>query len=346
MKARVLTSVGNLELKQVEIPKLKKGEVLMRVRACGICGSDIPRIFVTGTYHFPTIPGHEFAGEVVEAFDEEGEKFVGKRCAVFPLIPCRECNSCQKGVYELCSHYNYLGSRTDGAFAEYVAVPVWNLVPIPDNLSFDRAAMCEPVSVSLHALNQAKVEIGDTVAVFGPGTIGLLIAQWAKVSGASKVILVGTNHTNVEYLNSLGFTDFINGKKDDAAEKLMEMTGGVGVDLAVEAVGTLDALCGCLNGAAAGGKVLCVGNPHGDMNLPKDIYWKILRKQLKLVGTWNSSFDASDKNDWKIAVKAMADGSIGSDLLITHRFSLEDMDKGLDIMHNSTEMYKRIIINP
>lgn len=346
MKARVLTSVGNLELKQVEIPKLKKGEVLMRVRACGICGSDIPRIFVTGTYHFPTIPGHEFAGEVVGAFDEDGEKFVGKRCAVFPLIPCRECNSCQKGVYELCSHYNYLGSRTDGAFAEYVAVPVWNLVPIPDNLSFDRAAMCEPVSVALHALRQAKVEIGDTVAIFGPGTIGLLIAQWAKAWGTSKVILVGTNNTNVDYLKSLDFTDFVNGRKDDAAQKIMEMTDGVGVDIAIDAVGTVDSVCGCLNSAAPGGKVLFVGNPHGDMNLPKDTYWKILRKQLRLFGTWNSSFDASDKNDWKIAVEAMASDKIRNDLLITHIFTLDDMDKGLDIMRNSTEFYKKIIVKP
>ncbi|MGN0115363.1 MAG: alcohol dehydrogenase catalytic domain-containing protein, partial [Acutalibacteraceae bacterium] len=96
MKARVLTSVGNLELKQVDIPQIKSGEVLLRVHACGICGSDIPRIFTTGTYHFPTIPGHEFAGEVVAAYDDENKSLVGKRCAVFPLIPCRECNSCQK----------------------------------------------------------------------------------------------------------------------------------------------------------------------------------------------------------------------------------------------------------
>ena len=346
MKARVLTSVGNLELKQVDIPQIKSGEVLLRVHACGICGSDIPRIFTTGTYHFPTIPGHEFAGEVVAAYDDENKSLVGKRCAVFPLIPCRECNSCQKGVYELCAHYNYLGSRCDGAFAEYVAVPAWNLVPMPDNLSYEQAAMSEPVSVALHSLRQAKIEIGDTVAIYGPGTIGILIGMWVKAWGASRVLMVGTDNTNVDFLRSLGFDEFVNGKREDSAAWIKEQTGGIGADIAIEASGSVQALCGCLSGVAAGGKVICVGNPKGDFNLPKDIYWQILRKQLVLYGTWNSSFDASYKNDWKIAIAAMSGGKIRNDKLITHKFSLEDMDKGLDIMRNSTEFYSKIIVTP
>lgn len=346
MKARVLTSVGNLELKEVDIPQLKSGEVLVKVHACGICGSDIPRIFTTGTYHFPTIPGHEFAGEVVDAFDEQNKKLIGTRAAVFPLIPCRECNPCQKGTYELCANYNYLGSRCDGGFAEYVACPVWNLAPIPDNLSYEQAAMSEPVSVSLHALRRAKIEIGDTVVIYGPGTIGLLIAQWARAWGASKILMVGTDHTNVEFLKSLGFEYFCNGKKEDSVKWVNEMTNGVGADIAIEAVGAVEAFCNCLNAVAPGGKVICVGNPRSDFDLPKDIYWKILRKQLVLFGTWNSSFDSSDKNDWKIAIEAMANGSIQNDKLITHRFSLEEMDKGLDIMRNSTEFYHKIIITP
>lgn len=346
MKARVLTAVGNLELKQVDIPQIKSGEVLLRVHACGICGSDIPRIFTTGTYHFPTIPGHEFAGEVVAAYDDENKSLVGKRCAVFPLIPCRECNSCQKGTYELCAHYNYLGSRCDGAFAEYVAVPVWNLVPMPDNLSYEQAAMSEPVSVALHSLRRAKIEIGDTVAIYGPGTIGLLIGMWVKAWGASRVLMVGTDRTNVDFLRSLGFDEFINGRREDAAAWIKEQTGGIGADITIESSGSVQALCGCLSGAAPGGKVICVGNPKGDFTLPKDVYWQILRKQLVLYGTWNSSFDNSDKNDWKIAIDAMASGKIQNDKLITHKFSLEDMEEGLEIMRNSTEFYNKIIVTP
>lgn len=349
MKARVLTAVGNLEMKEVDIPAIKSGEVLMRVRACGICGSDIPRIFTTGTYHFPTIPGHEFAGEVVAAFDEQDKKYIGKNCAVFPLIPCRECANCKTNTFELCSNYNYLGSRCDGAFAEYVAVPSWNLVPMPEGVSFDKAAMAEPVAVALHALKQAGgIEIGDNVVIYGPGTIGLIMAQWAKVMGAAKVMLVGgTNKKNVDFIkNTLGFEDYYTGELKDAAEWVMAKTNNLGADVAIEAVGSADSLCNCLNTARAAGKVICVGNPKSDMLLPKDTYWKILRKQLKLYGTWNSSYNETDKNDWVLAVEAMANGQMENDKLITHKFSLEEMDKGLQIMKDRTDFYKKIIINP
>ena len=177
MKARVLRAVGNLEYCDYPMPEVKSDEVLFRVRACGICGSDIPRIFVNGTYHFPTIPGHEFSGEVVGAGSEKYQDLVGMRATVFPLIPCKTCENCNNGDYEMCKSYDYLGSRSDGAFAEYVRVPVWNLVPIPDALSFEEAAMTEPCAVALHALRRAQIEVGDNVVIFGPGTIGMLIAQ-------------------------------------------------------------------------------------------------------------------------------------------------------------------------
>lgn len=346
MKARVLTDVGALELKEVEIPKLKSGEVLLRVRACGICGSDIPRIFTTGTYHFPTIPGHEFAGEIADVFDDGDRELIGRRCAVFPLIPCRECNNCKKGNFELCSHYNYLGSRCDGAFAEYVAVPKWNLQFIPDNLSFDCAAMTEPAAVGVHALRRAGIEIGDTVAIFGPGTIGMMIAQWARAWGAGKVLLIGTDINNVEFIHSLGFYDYCNADREDPIEWINQMTGGIGASVAIDAVGVLPTFLNCLNCAAPSGKVICVGNPHGDYDIPKDTYWKILRKQLRLYGTWNSGFDGSDSCDWNVVINAMASGSLQCEKMITQKYTLEDMDKGLEIMKNGTEFFSKIIVNP
>ncbi|MBQ3987965.1 MAG: alcohol dehydrogenase catalytic domain-containing protein, partial [Ruminococcus sp.] len=156
MKARVLREVGNLEYCDYPMPEVKPDEVLFRVRACGVCGSDIPRIFVNGTYHFPTIPGHEFAGEVAGVGDEKNKHLIGMRATVFPLIPCRQCENCNNGDYEMCKSYDYLGSRSDGGYAQYVRVPVWNLVPIPDNVSFEVAAMTEPCAVALHALRRAQ----------------------------------------------------------------------------------------------------------------------------------------------------------------------------------------------
>lgn len=127
MKACVLKGIGNLEYKEVPTPVPERGEVLLKIKASGICGSDIGRVYVKGTYHFPTIPGHEFAGQIVEAGEGVDSSLVGKRAAVFPLLPCRKCDMCEVGEYASCWNYNYFGSRCDGGFAEYIAVPVWNL---------------------------------------------------------------------------------------------------------------------------------------------------------------------------------------------------------------------------
>lgn len=345
MKACVLHGIDDLRYEDTDTPKLKSGEALLRVRAAGICGSDVPRIFTNGTYHFPTIPGHEFAGEVVKIADSENKHLLYRRFAVFPLIPCGKCFSCQKGNFELCRNYNYLGSRCNGGFAQYVAVPVWNLAPIPDTLSFESAAMTEPVAVAVHALRQAKIEIGDTVVIYGPGTIGLLIGMWAKAWGASKVLFVGTDSTNPDFIRSLGFENIISFSRNDPEKWVMEHTKGIGADIAIEAVGTATTLCNCLKTVAPSGKIIAVGNPDTDFLIPKDTYWQLLRKQISIVGTWNSSFDASCKNDWSVSIEAMANGSVPAHKLITHKYTLETMNQGLDIMKHSKEFYKKIMID-
>ena len=141
MKACVLHNINDLKYEEVSMPVLNEGEVLLKIRASGICGSDIQRVFEKGTYHFPTIPGHEFAGEIVDAFEEKSKFLIGKKAAVFPLLPCFECSSCQIGEYAQCKNYNYYGSRCDGGFAEYLAVKVFNLVLLPDEVTFEEDAM-------------------------------------------------------------------------------------------------------------------------------------------------------------------------------------------------------------
>ena len=198
MKAYVLNGINRLEYVDVTLPDLDEGEVLVEVKAVGICGSDIPRIYETGTYHFPTIPGHEFAGIVHSVSDNSLSKWIGKRVGVFPLIPCKQCVSCRNKQYEMCINYDYLGSRRDGGFAEYTAVPVWNLIELPDSVSFEQAAMLEPASVGIHALRQVNVSNVKRAAVFGTGTIGVLIAQWLRILGVERTCLVGTNDAQKE----------------------------------------------------------------------------------------------------------------------------------------------------
>ena len=156
MRAYNLHGVSDLRLENADIPVPQDNETLVQVKAAGICGSDIPRIFVNGTYHFPTIPGHEFAGVDMQT---------GKRVGIFPLIPCGACGPCMDRKYEMCRHYSYLGSRTDGGFAEYVAVPKWNMIELPDNVTFEQAAMLEPMAVAVHAMRSISPSSGDAVAV-------------------------------------------------------------------------------------------------------------------------------------------------------------------------------------
>lgn len=345
MKAYVLNGVGQLDLMEVNKPELRDGEVLLEVKAAGICGSDIPRIFVNGTYHFPTIPGHEFAGIVREVTDVKHQHLIGKRMGVFPLIPCMECEPCRQKQYEMCMNYDYLGSRRDGGFAEYVAVPVRNLIELPDTISFEAAAMLEPSSVGIHALRRIDLDGVRSATVFGIGTIGMMIAQWLRILGVEEIYLVGTNDKQRELAEKLGFERFYHTRNCDVVQEILKDTDGSGTDLVVECTGFNEVLEECLDLAKRGGKVLLVGNPHGDMNLGRDIYWKILRKQLQLSGTWNSSFiPEEDEDDWTRTLDAMQQGLLQPEKQITHRLKFEELTHGLQIMKDKSEYFNKVMM--
>ena len=342
MKAYVLNGVNRLDYMDVADPVPKSGQVIVDIKAAGICGSDIPRIFVNGTYHFPTIPGHEFAGIVVSAGDKKDERLIGKRVGVFPLIPCMQCQAFLNRQYEMCMNYNYLGSRCDGGFAEYVAVPARNVIEIPDGMSFEEAAMLEPSSVGIHALGRIDMSNVKSAVVFGPGTIGLLTAQWLRVLGADDVYISGTNDNQRRMAANLGFDKFYVGS---AARAVLEETGGEGADLTIDCVGYDSVLADCVKFTKRGGSILVVGNPHGDVKLQRDIYWQILRNQLKVCGTWNSSFIPEDSDDdWRKTIRAVESGMIRPAVQITHRLPFDRLSDGLDIMRNKTEYCNKVMI--
>lgn len=344
MKAYVLEAVNELVYKEVETPKCESGYALVEIKAACICGSDIPRIFETGTYHFPTIPGHEFAGIVREVADEEYKELVGEKVGIFPLIPCKECSPCKEGKYELCRNYNYLGSRCDGGFAEYVLVPIWNLLPLPEGITFEEAAMLEPISVARHAVTQITELEGKTACVFGPGTIGLLMAQWLRILGAKQIMLVGTKPEQAELAKKLGFELFCNSKTDDVEEFVKKNTNDEGVDIAIEGVGNNIVLAQCLQVVKPGGELLMVGNPHSDAQIEKSVFWQILRKQLRIYGTWNSSYHGGMDSDWTEAVKALESGELKASMQITHKLPFEELHKGLAIMKERKEFYNKVMI--
>jgi L-iditol 2-dehydrogenase len=341
MMACNLHGIGDLRYEEAPMPRPGPDEVLLQVKAAGICGSDIPRVFEKGTYRFPTIPGHEFAGLVVEA-PAEDRALLGRRAAVFPLIPCRECPACQIGEYPQCSNYDYYGSRRDGAFAEYVAVKKWNLVFVPDTVPFEHAALCEPCAVAIHALSQVGVGLGDTVAIFGAGPIGLLAAQIARTWGAAQVALIDVDEAKLAFAETLGFSHRVDSGKEDPAEYVRRITGGKGADIALEAAGVSSAVEGCLRSVKIFGKVVLMGNPAKNMDISRTAYWEILRKQLTLKGTWNSSYN-DVRNDWRLAIGCMEKGMPGLSKLITHRFSFAECGRAFELARQRREFYVKIM---
>lgn len=377
MKAQVLYEIGNLQYSDIKVPDIKEDEALVKVSACGICGSDIPRVFKTGAHNMPLVPGHEMAG-VVERCDSRPD-LVGKRVGIFPLIPCKKCPQCLARNYEMCENYDYLGSRSDGGYAEYVKVPVWNLLPIPNEVENDDAAMLEPMCVAVHALRlmnliraNGKTECdgdGDAaigscddikyknIAVCGLGTIGLFVVLFLKDAGYQNVFCIGNKDIQRKKLLDMGYESgqIIDIREVDAVAELQKRTGGRGADVYFECIGRSENYEQAVSCAAPFGQIMLVGNPASDMSLSREIYWKILRNQLTLRGTWNSSFYGIDGkgDDWRYALdrlvtwsKLKAEGKsimLPHDL-ITHRFSLKDMNLGLDIMRTKSEEYVKVMV--
>ncbi|MFQ6131923.1 MAG: galactitol-1-phosphate 5-dehydrogenase [Armatimonadota bacterium] len=342
MEAAVLHAPGDLRIEAAPRPDIAPSQVLVKVAACGVCGSDVPRITRDGTYSFPLIPGHEFAGVVEEVGTEVDRWRPRDRVAVFPLLPCGKCVPCRGREYEMCDQYGYLGSRQNGGFAEYVAAPAWNLAKVPDNVPLLHAALTEPTSVGLHALRRC-FRRADTVAIFGAGPIGTIVAQWARHLGADRVFLADIQPEKLSLAAQVSEEDLVNASESPAEDQIMEATDGRGVDLAVEAAGVAAALADCLEVARKGGRVLIIGNPAGDVTLEQGVFWKVLRKQLTIHGTWNSSF-GHEGDDWQTSLAAMAGGALCLDPLITHRFPLSGLPDAIAMMAAGSELHSKVMI--
>jgi len=348
MDALVLHAVGDVRHETIPRPEPGPGEVLVRVGFCGVCGSDIPRVFVKGTYHFPTVCGHEFAGTVAAAGPGVDGYQPGDRVAVFPLLWCGRCEPCEKGQYVQCVDYDYLGSRSDGGFAEYVVAPRQNLVRVPDGVTLEEAAMTEPAAVALHALRRAGgCSVGDAVAVFGVGPIGLMVAQWARAMGASRVILCDILPNKLALAERLGFTDTVNSRETDAVRAIEDKTGGAGAHLCIEAAGVPQTTNQALKSVRRGGRMVLLGNPSADVTLPASLLSQAMRREVTLFGTWNSEYSAvGGDDDWRAALEAMASKKLDLIPLITHRVSLASGADALRMIRDGSEFSSKVLIHP
>jgi L-iditol 2-dehydrogenase len=329
----VLHAPGDLRVERVPVPEPGEGQALVKVGACGVCGSDVPRVMTKGTYSFPLIPGHEFAGTVAALGPRTRGWELGDQVAVFPLIPCRRCRMCEGGWYEMCESYDYLGSRSDGAFAEYVVAPVWNLLKLPKGVSLESAAMTEPAAVARHGLERVGSVPEDSVAIFGAGPIGVMLAQWSlradKIGAARRA-------TQATCLNAT---------QVDVLAEIRRLTQGVGVDLAVEAAGVPTTVTQCIQVVAPNGDIVLLGNPSKDVTIPMADVSLLLRKQLDLHGTWNSTYrnDKAIPDDWTATLEALARRDLNLEPLITHRYRLEQANEAFAMMVENREFYNKVM---
>lgn len=341
MKALVLESDKVLAYKEIDDPQPdERCTVLVEVAGAGICGSDIGRGFKGGAYHYPLVMGHEFSGVVVEDRSGRGIE-AGRRVAVFPLIPCNTCAACRSGDFAQCSDYDYLGSRRDGAFAEYVWVPPENLFTLPEDLSLVHAAMAEPCAVALHGIRHLQNRAGRSAVVFGGGPIGNVAAQLLARYGAGPVFVVEIDGKKKEIAAGMGFTT-IDPNDGDAVAQIADHTGGEGAAMCVEACGLPLTFVQAIQATSMFGQVLFMGNINGTFELPKQDVSSILRKELTIYGTWNSKVTPRGDDDWTVALQALASG-IDVSPLISHTPRLEQGVGIFQAVVDRTEYFNKVI---
>lgn len=342
IKAARFYKVGEpLRVERVLIPAPGPEEVLINVKACGICGSDIHIVYegVTPTAYSPITLGHEPSGVITLLGDEvEGWK-VGDRVTVNPFITCGKCINCLSGNSQICMSRRVIGIHTEGGLADFLKAPAKNLVRLPETIPFDQGGIAvDAVATPFHAMmNRGALKEGEKVAVFGCGGLGIHGIQIAKICGASLVIAVDNIDSALERAKKVGADEVINPKKEKPIDKIKKVTGGMGVDLAIEFIGlkeTIEQAIGCIR---VGGKVVVVGLGSQNISLPPPT--SFVRKELSLLGSYGST-----TLDIQQVVDLVASGRLDLSGSITERFPLDEVNRGLNHLHKKVGNPIRIAI--
>lgn len=348
MKALKLYEPGNLVFEDtVPEPAIKPDEVLVRVRACGLCGSDIPRILTYGAYHPKLIPGHEFSGEIVTLGAGVTDWHVGERVCAAPLIPCFTCPMCLENRFSLCGSYDYLGSRSDGALATFVRVPRRNLIRLPEGVPFEAGAMLDPAANAAHAWTKADVTHARRVAVLGLGAIGLFAVQMAKLAGAPTVAAVDVSPEKLALGKLAGADILVDAREGSPSEALREATGGLGFDVVLESSGVPVAQEEAILSTGNGGVAVFLGITHKPLTLAGKTVDAILRREIAVKGSWNSFSGPFPGAEWTETVKLFGSGKLWRPEFISHCLRLEDGPAFFERLKNdNTLFYSKVMFFP
>lgn len=345
MKALVLHANEDLRYEEIKTPEVTKGMLRIQVRAAGICGSDIPRVLNHGVHFYPIVLGHEFSG-VVDTIGEGVTGFkIGDTVSVAPLVPCMKCRDCMEGNYSLCRHYSFIGSREQGAFADYVVVPAINAVKYDPSIPFVQAAMFEPSTVALHGLQKANYCGGKTVAILGGGTIGLFTMQWAKIFGAKRVVVFDIVPERLELAKRLGADDIINTATEDVNKRVADITSSQGFGYVFETAGNTATLKMSLAVAANGANVCFIGTPTKNFEFSPKEWEQINRKELHLHGSWMSYSAPFPGKEWELTAHYFATGQLKFDPdLIDRTFLMSDGMKAFELFKTPGQVKGKIML--
>jgi L-iditol 2-dehydrogenase len=342
MKALLLTQYRHLEITDIPDPVPARDEVLIRVAACGICGSDVHGYDgSSGRRIPPLVMGHEAAGIVAETGKDVDGFAKGDRVTFDSTVCCGECSNCRRGNINLCDRRQVLGVscgdyRRNGAFAEFVVVPARIVHPLPDNLSFSEAALLEAVAVALHAVSLTPIQTGGTALVIGAGTIGLLVQQALAVAGYTRIFVADVDATRLKLSTSLGATT-VTGSGQDLVHELLRLTGGAGVDIAVEAVGVNQTVTTAINATRKGGTVVLVGNISPEVTLPLQT---VVTRQIRLQGSCASA------GEYPRAIEFMSSGKINVKPLISAVAPLAEGPQWFERLYAREPNLMKVVLQP
>ena len=343
MKALLLSSYRHLEIADVPEPAPGTEDVLIRVGACGICGSDVHGFDgASGRRIPPIIMGHEAAGTVAAVGSGVNQFSLGERVTFDSTIYCGQCEYCLRAETNLCNNRKVLGVscgdyRCAGAFAEYVVVPRRIVHRLPDTLSFSEAAMLEAVSVAIHAVSLSRIEPEDTALVLGAGMIGLLILQALRAAGCAKVWVADIDVSRLKLASELGATVVLQATGKELPSKISDLTDGNGVDLAMEAIGINETVAAAIDCVRKGGTVTLVGNITPEVTLPLQ---KVVSRQIRLQGSCASS------GEYPQAIDLVASGRIRVEPLITAVAPLEDGPRWFERLYSREPNLLKVVLAP
>jgi len=340
MKAAVLYGVKDLRVEDECVPEIADDEVLIKVKATGICGTDVHIYLGEWETDLPIILGHEFSGVIADVGQDVEGFNVSDRVVAEPNIVCGSCYFCRMSEKNyFCENLEATGVTINGAFAEYVKIKARNVYKIPHKISFEEAALIEPLACCIRGIDRTGIKVGDTVAIIGAGPIGLILLQLARIAGASIVIQTDMEKTRLSLARKLGADYTINVKNEDPVEAINKLTDGYGVDVAIEAVGKPDAITQAMKVTRRGGRINIFGVS------PQNAVWKVkpfnlYNKELTITTSYRSPFT------FQRAVKIASSGRIKLKPLISHIFNLDEIEKAFEVAEKRLEGAIKVLVKP